>query len=530
MLVPSVDFFKAKARAKVAIKRKRDKEEEIISKVASRIPVPSDGEPGKNGRDAPTLEEILKEIKPLIPESKILHTSNTIREEIDEAKLRRLIQEEIPEPRTPEIQIIERDLDLEKLSSYLTVKDFNTALQRIDKALQNSRGGGARSEIPSETYQFISSVSDFPRPKDKVITLQANKVYFLCGDIDLLGNRLILQENTCLLGGSSENASLTSTGLNPSEYMITTDWTFPCRHITFRDVTNCIGVNLNGESTDANLALDWTGVNFIGCSTNIRCGDIGNFIFDKGAILGSGSFEFFGAAGTIGVANSLFVGSGDSYATVSIEATANISRRIRILYSSFVVFGSTVGLDVSTSATISNEAYILDTCNFSGGATYLTGVQSSNNKALFVNNIGIQNSADIAQYYMNGNTTPTVISGIGSPVKVLGSTTNSAVTSKFTHTDNRATYVGALNQYFKITATLSLTANNGNQIGTYIAKNGTVAPESEIYVTTNAGGRAENVTVQNLVFLQSGDYIEIFVENNSAIANITVTDLNVIIE
>lgn len=45
-----------------------------------------------------------------------------------------------------------------------------------------------------------------------------------------------------------------------------------------------------------------------------------------------------------------------------------------------------------------------------------------------------------------------------------------------------------------------------------------------------ASGRAENITVQSLVQIQNGDFIEIFVENNTAVQNVVVTDLNVTIQ
>ena len=538
-----IQLLKSKAKAKVR-KRKEEEEakrkerealvQEIAETVLSRIERPKDGRDGRDGQDAPSLEQIMQEVRLALPEPKVVKETlqTTIREEVPEDKLVSLIQAQIPRAE-PKVQVIKEEVDFQK-EDYLTKEDFreelNRALRRVDQAIQSSSGGGSPREVPIKDFQFISSLSDFPRPRNKVIELPAEKVYFICGDIDLLGNRLVLGEDTCLLGGSSENASLTSTGLDPNLYMIETDWTFPCRHITFRNVSRAIGVNLNNTSTDTNLALDWTGVNFEGCDINLRCGDIGNFIFDKGAVLGSGSIQFFGVVGTIALNNSLFVGDGSASNLVQVESTASINRRFRSIYSAYVAFGSTVAIDFDVAASTPNESYILDTCSFTGGGTYLTGVQASDNKALFSTNTGIINSADISQYYMNGNATATIISSTGLPVKVAGATTSASITSKFTNTDNRATYIGALNRFFKVTATMSLSSGNGNQIGTYISKNGAILSESEIYVTTNASGRAENVTVQTLVQLQNDDYIEVFVENNTSINNITVSDLNVIVE
>lgn len=74
-------------------------------------------------------------------------------------------------------------------------------------------------------------------------------------------------------------------------------------------------------------------------------------------------------------------------------------------------------------------------------------------KALFSNCDGISNSSEISQYYMNNNATATVIAATGTPVKIAGTTTSATITSKFTNTDNRATYMGSQTKIFKITAT-----------------------------------------------------------------------------
>lgn len=508
-------------------KRKEQEEASLIQKIVSQLP------------QAPTMDDIIKHIPQPINKTEVVKEVHTkeIEKPLDQDTIRKVVEEQLAKnkeldendnrPVLPEIKVIREEMDTE---GFVTKKEMDDWLKKINNAVLSNTSSGSAKEIPYENYEFITSVNGFPEANSGVITLKKDKVYFLTGDIDLKGRRLVLEENVCLLAASSENASLTSTGLDSNEYLITTDWTFPCRHITFKNVDKAIGINLNNTSTDTNLALDWTGVNFTGCTINVRCGDADNFIYDKGAVLGSGSFEFFGQIGTIGIANSLFVGSGSSYPIFDIESTANITRRFRIIYSSLVAFGATNAINVDASASVLNQAYILDTCNFSGGGTYLTGVTASDNKALFVNNIGITNSADISQYYMNNNATATVISNVGVEVKVAGTTTSSDVTSKFTNITNRATYVGALDRYFKVTATMSLSSGNNNQIGAYVAKNGTILSDSGMFATTNSGGRVESVFIQTLVELTENDYIEIFVENNSSTSNITVTDLNVIVD
>ena len=383
------------------------------------------------------------------------------------------------------------------------------------------------SAVKDGDFVIVESVSDFPTPVGGVINLEDNKTYYITTTIDLVGNLLLGGANTTILGSSSENSILTSTGLAMGTPLLSSIYTTPIRHISFKDVDTAIG--FDGALNPDEMALDWTGVNFVNVPNVGIVKDASNFIFDKGAFLNSKGLSFDGTIGTVGFGNSLFSGDGLAGDLLSIESTCTITRRFRIIYSSVVAFGSTVGVNVDASATIPVEGYILDTVNFSGGSTYLSGVSVTDNKSLFVNCKGIENSEEISQYYMNGNATATTIASVGVSVKVAGTTTSSSVTQKFTNTDNRATYIGSLTRFFKVTATLSLESGNNNQVGCYIAKNGTVLNESEVYGTTSGSGRAENIVVQTLVQLSENDYIEIFVENDTSTNNITVTDLNVIL-
>ena len=372
---------------------------------------------------------------------------------------------------------------------------------------------------------FVSQVSDLPTAIGGVINLVDELTYFFTAHVDLLGDRLVCGDNTTILGGSSENCSITSTGLGVSVALITTIYTLPICHITIKDV----GTALDIDGTGSVAAYDWTGVNFENIPTIGTIQNISNFIFSKGAFLNSNGLIFDGTAATIGFDNSLIQGNGAVGSVLSILSTATITRRFRIIYSSVVVFGSSGGIDVSATATVPVEGFILDTINFSGGGNYLPSLQYNDNKSLFRNCRGINNSAEISQYHMNGNATTTVISSTNTPVKVEGATTSSAITQKFTNTDNRATYTGALTRIFAVTATLSASSGNNNQVGSYISKNGITIDESEVYITTNGVGKFEGCAIHTLVELSTNDYIEIFIENNSSTTNISVTDLNIII-
>lgn len=374
------------------------------------------------------------------------------------------------------------------------------------------------------SFVLVGRKADLPPAAGGVITLADNVTYFFTTIVDLAGDRIVSGKNTTIIGGSSENCGIKSTGLTGAA-LISSEWSLPLRHVQL-EAAQIFDLNAIGN---ANQALDWYGVNLLNTSNIGTIADYANFVVASMAFLNASGLTFDGEFGTISFSNTLFVGTSPG-TTITIPATGTITRRFRIVYSSVVSFGSGVALDVSTSASIPVEGYILDTVNFSGGGTYLSGVQPSDNKSRFIECRGVRNSAAVAQYYMQNNATATTVSVIGDTYKAAGTTTLAAISEKFTHTNNRATYTGALLREFKVTATGTVVSGNGNQIGVYLARNGVVLSESEQYVTANSAGRFESVTIMTIVALDPNDYIEVFVENGSAATNITVSFLNVTIE
>jgi hypothetical protein len=83
---------------------------------------------------------------------------------------------------------------------------------------------------------FITTKSDFPIASRGVITLTDNVTYFITTNIDLTGDRLVSGSNTTIIGGSSENCTLTSTGLGVGVPLLTIEYTTPIRNISFVNV------------------------------------------------------------------------------------------------------------------------------------------------------------------------------------------------------------------------------------------------------------------------------------------------------
>lgn len=381
------------------------------------------------------------------------------------------------------------------------------------------------SKLPWPNLVFVNSKNDFPTAVSGIITLASNVTYFITTTVDLTGDRLVGGQNTTIIGGSSENCFLISTGLDANTALISSNWSIPMRNIS---ITHGTAINFDATG-NANQAIDWFGVNFTNCPVVGTVKSYSNFIMTDCALLNSANMTFDGTIGTVGFDQCLFSGRAGQ-TTLNFPSTLTITRRIRVIYSSFVAFGGATAINVDVNAVIPVESYILITVNFSGGATYVAGVQHDDNKALFQNCKGISNTAEVGQMYFTNNATQNAIATTGVFEKIEGTTTASNQTEKFSHTNNRLTYTGGITREFVLTASCSAQAiqTNATTITIRLAKNGVTIEESESQATTSATGRNENFYCQALVELAQNDYVELFIANQTNANSLLVTELNVL--
>ena len=132
--------------------------------------------------------------------------------------------------------------------------------------------------------------------------------------------------------------------------------------------------------------------------------------------------------------------------------------------------------------------------------------------------------AEYANVNMHGNATETVIAATATPVKVAGTFIvgdeagyTGDTTGRITHTGNTARHI--------INAIISMTVASGTNhtVSMYIALNGTVIPSTKTTTTTSSGLYRSLATFANLE-LDEGDYVEIFVRNESTTDNLIVLD------
>lgn len=372
---------------------------------------------------------------------------------------------------------------------------------------------------------FVDDLNKLPSAVGGVITLADDTAYWFTQNVDLLGARLVAGEDTTILGSSSENVRLKSTGLVGAA-LITSQWSLPMRFIA---IEADIALDLDGGATPNGKAIDWFGVNFVDCATVGRIANYNNFIMADSAFLNAGDLTFDGALNTIGFSQCLF-NPAPGQTSLVIPSTLTIGRRLRVVYSSFVVLAGEVGVDVDVLATVPAEGYILDTVNFSGGGTYTQGVLFSDNKSQFVNCRGVPNSSSLAQYNMSNNAVATVISGVGTFTQILGATVSGAYVQRFTLTDNNAEYTGVLEGFFDVTAVGSVSAQNNREVAFRVAVNGVTVAASEMVTNSEGVGRSAPLMTQAVVQLTNGADVSIYVANLTDGTNITVSNLNVSIE
>ncbi len=227
-------------------------------------------------------------------------------------------------------------------------------------AVQTARIDSIFLKLPDPEFVFVNSKTDFPTAVSGVITLADNVTYFITKTIDLTGDRLVGGVNTTILGGSSENCFLISTGLSDATALITSNYSLPMRNLS---ITHGTALNLDATG-NATAALDWFGVNFTNCANVGLVKSYSNFIMSDCALLSSANMTFDGSIGTVGFNQCLFSGIAGQ-TTLNFPSTLTITRRIRATYSSFVAFGGATAIYVDPLAVIPVESYILDTVNMS---------------------------------------------------------------------------------------------------------------------------------------------------------------------
>lgn len=388
-------------------------------------------------------------------------------------------------------------------------------------------GGAQSSRIDVENLKTVSSKHDFPEAVNGVISISGS--WLITTEVDLEGDRIEFTGSGALLGTTPEVSILYSTGLN-NDPLITSTYSIKLYGITFSTTSSSPILDLQASNSLYTVLVD--AVNFVDCPLVGTINGYGNTIFNSTALLNSGNLIFDGVLDTVAFSN-CYIATRQNTSAIVVPNTCTINRRFRIVYSAFVVQPVSTGLDVGVSASIPSEGYILDTVNFSGGGTFTDGIQYNNNKALFTDCVGINNSATVASAWVVDNMVPTNIASRNTPTKAVCNLSQDSVTQKFTVSGNDITYTGSRTSVFYCGMSATITSSSNQSIALYIAVNDVVIPNSKtrVLMPTGGGGAAKvnNIVTQAATELATGDRISVYIENESSPEDVTLENCTIIV-
>lgn len=365
----------------------------------------------------------------------------------------------------------------------------------------------------------ITEKADFPDPVGGVIQLEDNTHYLIADHIDLGTDRLVLGVDTPLRGLTDELSSISS---NLADDAL----------ITSTNLTSLQSLNLQAGSNGHILNCDGSGSVvlsdcYIQNSASVgTLNDCNSFFIESSALFATDGVTIQGNVTSFVIDTSLFQTSGSGSSAFNITAGVVAASRLRFSSCSFITAADTTAITVDPSITINDEALFITDCIFRGPGTYISGVEPADDMAFFKDNINLQGSRSYSLITMTGNSTETVINTVDTFVKVAGNTI-AGVQERFAMpVGGRMTYTGTKPRVFKVTADVSITGGNNVETGLTFGVNGTPNTTYTTRLFLDAAGRSYANTVSTIIELDTNDYIELFIRNETGTTNFTVTDLS----
>lgn len=366
---------------------------------------------------------------------------------------------------------------------------------------------------------LVNSILDLPTPAAGVITLAPNTQYLLANDIALGTDRLVFSNASALDGIDSVVVSLSYTGTGDM--------------MTFNNILARVdSITLdapNGRLFNYTQTSD--GIFRVSDVSVVSCNKIGLFNGTSAVVrftnfspasITSGGFEFTGnfrsffyetSAGTITAGSWFDLGTAtfDSIILDTVLATLNGT--------SFLLSGAAGSANINTGG-----IGIVQRALTSGTGTPLNGITVED--ALWVFNVSneIADTRSDALISMQNNLTATTITVAGTPVLAAGTWVVDSDSQFTSTTAGRMTYTGGRDARLPITFSCSLEPSSGTNISmsTLVAINGAVIAASKRNGASSSGSPTSITSPWQYTFA-TGDYVEIFVQNNDTTADILVS-------
>jgi hypothetical protein len=385
-------------------------------------------------------------------------------------------------------------------------------------AAEKTAGGSTKYLLDTNTLYEINGIINVDLP------IELNNAYIVGEDAG--EDKLVKASGdlfTGTTGGSVKILTLTATSGNVFNVIGTGSIGAgtQTQSLVLRD---CIVASSSNIGKIENFALAFVSiVQYLGNTTGIIYKDISKVLLSNAAWFGnnSGTYETF--QGTFGL----------------VEKTGGFSE----------VYGSVVGLDVSSNPTITGDA-VIESVVFTGTLTtglYIKGYTVGSytgynfNDRWTVRSAGVPNEGDAAatgdmnfDYVVGSGASTTFNNSNPSNIVKLSGVSTSANLYRFSRnsTDNRLQYLGKKKRFFQLTGSVSFQVSNAGTYIIYIAKNGAPITQYKIY---GKGLAANDILVLPLIAsteLATNDYLEVYVQRYSGGVNdyIVTPNLNIVVK
>ncbi len=369
--------------------------------------------------------------------------------------------------------------------------------------------------VTRDNYVLVKSAADLPAPVAGVITLVTGIEYEINGTITLANS---INLNGCTVkGDDSANDKLIYTG---SGSLFTGNKTGNLRYLTMTTPSGSV-FGINAGATNQNMLMQ--NCFLLGCNS-------------IGTIQGVGGTVFFSTVAYFANTNGItFQDDNNVVLSNTLWDASNFNIYERFV-GSFNVIQLLGGDRLTTSANSATALHISGITSLTSGSakvimfvgtgTYVTGTFTN---AWEVEATGLNTQKDDVA---GGNmyiTVPvaTTFASAGVAIKALGTTTSSNLFRMTSPANNRLTYTGSKTRSFLVSGSMSITQPSSNRyFSFYIAKNGIILPESrqDVKVVNSTDQVSFNVTSR--VSLAPGDYVEVWVANQTSTSSVTIETMN----
>jgi hypothetical protein len=371
---------------------------------------------------------------------------------------------------------------------------------------------------------YVKSLADFPVPVAGVITLVDLTTYVVNGMVNIGANRIVTARNG-IMGFTRGIDGIIST---TSGVLITTvnagiiikDLALVCLSGTLFSVLNSVGQF--GCQIKSCLLQGLSFGQFGGNAMDIL--SIEQNIIRNTFIGGSGITLVGAGNSSCVISENIISNNGGVFLDLDTSTWTDISIDSNIFTANVgqTLISGTASTNVITSGIISLNI-------FRGVGTYITGIAASDLKWLLTNNSSNFIATEtLGELYMIANVTDTTFSAISTPTKVLG-TTISGELARFTMSaNNRLTYTGldSVNLFASIAFSASKSGGGTQDARFFLYKNGIKVIPTTRHIDLRTNGDLESCVVQGFVPLVTGDYVELWVENQTSTQAVLVDGMN----